>query len=79
MFLFVILPFDSAQGERAALSYMACRGMSSLKGCGFFLKHFGQKQRIDFGHFGLKLGMVLNCLLCSVFCKRSYVVFHHYR
>ena len=36
MFLFVILPFDSAQGERAVLPYMDCRGMSSLKGCGFY-------------------------------------------
>ena len=26
MFLFVILPFDSAQGERAVLPYMGCRG-----------------------------------------------------
>ena len=36
MYLFVILPFDSAPGERAVLPYMGRRGMSSLKGCGFF-------------------------------------------
>ena len=26
----------TAQGERAVLPSMGCRGMSSLKGCGFF-------------------------------------------
>ena len=41
MYLFVILPFDSVQGERAVLPYMGCRGISSLKGCGFL--KFGQK------------------------------------
>ena len=41
MYLFVILPLDSAQGERAVLPYMGCRGISSLKGCGFL--NFGQK------------------------------------
>ena len=33
MYLFVILAFDSAQGERAVLPSMGCRGMSSLKAC----------------------------------------------
>ena len=59
MFLFVILPFDSAQGERVALSYMGCRGMSSLKGCGFLKTFWSESgQSIDFGHFGLIPGMV---------------------
>ena len=58
MFLFVILAFDSAQGARAVLPYMGCRGMSSLKGCGFLKPFWSEISSIDFGHFVLKLGMV---------------------
>ena len=87
MFLFVILPFDSAQGERAVLPYMGYRGMSSLKGCAeFLLKTFWSEiESIDFGYFGLKLGMVFAPQSRTVwhvqcrFFRRSYVVFHHYR
>ena len=72
MFLFVILPFDSAQGERAVLPYMGCRGMSSLKGCAEFLKTFSSEiECIEFGHFGLKLGMVFalqSWTVCYVQC-----------
>ena len=46
MYLFVTLPFDSAQGERVVLPYMGCRGMSSLKGCGF-LKDILVRSRVS--------------------------------
>ena len=83
MYLFVILPFDSAQGERAVLPYMGCRGMTSLKECDF-LKTFWSEIEYRFWSFWSQTGYgfctpVLNCLLCSVFFRRSYVVFHHYR
>ena len=60
MYLLVILPFDSAQGERAVLPYMGCRVCPASKGV-VFLKTFWSEifgQSIDFGHFGLILGMV---------------------
>ena len=84
MFLFVILPFDSAQGERAVLPYMGYRGMSSLKGCAEFLKTFWSEIEYRFWSFWSQTGYgfctpVSNCLACSVFFRRSYVVFHHYR
>ena len=46
MFLFVILHFDSAQGQRAELPYMGCRGMSILKECGF-LKTFWSENGVS--------------------------------
>ena len=84
MFSFVILPFDFVQGERAVPLMWAvgdCRG--SLKGCGF-LKTFWPEIEYRFWSFWSHTGYgfctpVLNCLLCSVFCRRRYVVFHHYR
>ena len=39
MYLFVILFSDSAQGERGVLPYMG-KGMSSLRGYGFFFETF---------------------------------------
>ena len=42
MYLIMILPFDSAQGERGVLPYEGNIGMSSLKGYGF-LRQFGYK------------------------------------
>ena len=57
MYLFVILPFDSAHGERAVLPYMGCRGMSSLKGV-VFLKTFWSEIEYRFRSFGLILGVV---------------------
>ena len=44
----------TAQAERAVLPSMGCRGMSSLKGCGFLKTFWSQ---IESGHFGLKLGI----------------------
>ena len=55
MYLFVILPFDSAQGERAVLPYMGCRGMSSLKRCGF-LKKFWSEIEYRFWSFWSQTG-----------------------
>ena len=83
MYLFVIRPFDSAQGERAVLPYMGCRGMSSLKGCDF-LNTFWSEIEYRFWSFWSHTGYgfctpVLNYLLCRVFFRRSYAVFHHYR
>ena len=72
MFLFVILPFDSAQGERAVLPYMGYRGMSSLKGCAeFLLKAFWSEIEYRFWSFWSQTGYGFctpdsNCLACSV-------------
>ena len=87
MFLFVILPFDSAQRERAVLPYLGCRGMSSLKGYSFF-KDILVRNRVSilvilvsnwvwFLHSSLELfAMFLYLSLVTVVDDVSQVVVH---
>jgi len=58
MYLLVILPFDSVLGKGDTPLYIGYIGMSKSQSVWFFLRHFGQKYSIDFGHVGLKLDML---------------------
>ena len=46
MYLFVILPLDSAQGERAVLPYMGCRVCPASKGV-VFVKDILVRNRVS--------------------------------
>ena len=76
MYLFVILSCDSAQGEKGTPIY-GYRYVQPERVC-FFLRHLGQKQSIQFGHFGLKLGMVLHFSLAfgmfSLFKRSQFFI-----
>jgi len=58
MYLLVILHFDSALGKVGGGAPLYRLYRYDQRQRDVFLRHFSQKWSIDFGHFGLKLGMV---------------------
>jgi len=73
MYLFVILPFESALAERGIRFLAATDRYVHPQRVWSFLGQFFRNS-FDFGHFGLKLGMVLysSLELGMIFRRSSY-------